>query len=343
MIKLRNIAYAMLILFAVVFILIIGKSLLIPFVLAWILWFVVRQMRKKIDCFSIMRRYVPLWIKNVVSLLFLLFAVNFIVQIVISNISTLLYSYSEYKNNVQMLIQKIELSFEIQVFSNLSMAFADFDFSEVFVKILNISTDLFSSTFMILLYALFIFLEEASMKLKLHKLFPNLESYAKMQTVIRNIEESVATYLGLKTLMSLITGVLSFIVLRIVGIDSPLFWAFLIFILNYIPTIGSLVATLFPAIFCFLQFGDFSHGFIVLGFVGLIQIVVGNIIEPRMMGNAMNVSPLATIISLSFWGAIWGITGMIVSVPIMVVIVIVFSQFEYTKPIAILLSGNGKV
>ena len=111
MIKLRNIAYAMLILFAVVFILIIGKSLLIPFVLAWILWFVVRQMRKKIDCFSIMRRYVPLWIKNVVSLLFLLFAVNFIVQIVISNISTLLYSYSEYKNNVQMLIQKIELSF----------------------------------------------------------------------------------------------------------------------------------------------------------------------------------------------------------------------------------------
>jgi len=343
MIKLRNIAYALLILFAIVYILIIGKSLLIPFVLAWILWFVVRQMRKKIDSFQIMKTYVPLWIKNVFSLLVLLFAGNFIVQIVISNISTLSYSYAEYKNNAQMLIYKIEDAFDVQVFNNLSMYFADFDFSQVFVKVLNISTDLFGSTFMILLYALFIFLEEASMKIKLHKLFSDAESYIKMHTVIQNIEQSVATYLGLKTLMSVITGVLSFIVLRIVGVDSPLFWAFLIFILNYIPTIGSLVATLFPAIFCFFQFGDFSHGFIVLGFVGLIQIVVGNILEPRMMGNAMNVSPLATIISLSFWGAIWGVTGMIVSVPIMVVIVIVFSQFEYTKPIAILLSGNGKV
>ena len=131
--------------------------------------------------------------------------------------------------------------------------------------------------------------------------------------------------------------------LEIIGIDSPVFWAFLIFILNFIPTIGSLVATLFPAIFCLLQFGEFTQGIQVLIFVGSTQLVVGNLLEPRLMGNTLNISPLVVIISLSFWGAIWGITGMLLSVPIAVIMVIVFSQFEQTKSIAIMLSKRGKI
>lgn len=122
-----------------------------------------------------------------------------------------------------------------------------------------------------------------------------------------------------------------------------MFWAFLIFILNFIPTIGSLIATLFPALFCLLQFGEFSQFATVLTVVGSIQLLVGNIIEPKVMGNSLNLSPLVALISLSFWGTLWGITGMVLSIPITVIIVIILSQFNYTKPIAILLSEKGKL
>ena len=144
-------------------------------------------------------------------------------------------------------------------------------------------------------------------------------------------------------MVSFLTGFLSYIALAIIGIDAPLFWALLIFLLNFIPTIGSLIATIFPMIFCLLQFGELSQGIMVLIFVGAIQILVGNIIEPKVMGNSMNISPLVTILSLSFWGAVWGITGMILSVPITVILIIIFAQFNSTKRAAILLSEKGKV
>ena len=124
---------------------------------------------------------------------------------------------------------------------------------------------------------------------------------------------------------------------------SPVFWAFLIFLLNFIPTIGSLIATTFPAVFALLQFGEFSYLVMVLVFVGLIQVAVGNVLEPKLMGNSLNISPLVAILSLTFWGAIWGVTGMFLSVPITVILVIIFSHFESTRPVAIMLSEKGKV
>ena len=139
------------------------------------------------------------------------------------------------------------------------------------------------------------------------------------------------------------TGGLSYIALLIIGIDSPVFWAFLIFLLNFIPTIGSLIATMFPAVFCLLHYGEFGPGILVLIFVGAIQILVGNILEPKLMGSSMNISSLVTIIALSFWGAIWGVTGMILSVPITVIMIIIFSQFPSTRPIAVALSEKGEI
>ena len=136
---------------------------------------------------------------------------------------------------------------------------------------------------------------------------------------------------------------MSFIVFYICDLNFAIFWAFLIFILNFIPTIGSLIATLFPVVFSMLQFGDFNNAFIILFIVGSIQVIIGNFIEPRWLGNSMNISPLLSILSLMFWGLIWGTTGMIVSVPFTVVIIIILSEIESTRPLAILLSEKGNI
>ena len=132
-------------------------------------------------------------------------------------------------------------------------------------------------------------------------------------------------------------------ILLFIGVDAPVFWAFLIFVLNFIPTIGSLIATLFPAIFALLQFGEFTPGILVLAIVGTIQLIVGNFIEPRVMGNSLNISPLVVFLTLAIWGVIWGITGMLLSVPITVILIIVMSEFPSTQPLAILLSQKGSI
>ena len=104
-----------------------------------------------------------------------------------------------------------------------------------------------------------------------------------------------------------------------------------------------MVATTFPAAYCLLQFGSLDEALIVLLVIASIQVLVGNIIEPRLMGSSMNISPLVTIVSLTFWGAIWGITGMFLSIPITVVMMIIMSQFPKTRPVAIMLSEKGTI
>ena len=129
--------------------------------------------------------------------------------------------------------------------------------------------------------------------------------------------------------------------LLLVGVDFAGFWAFTIFLLNYIPTVGSIIATLFPAVLALIQFDTFAEFFIVLIAVGAIQLVVGNVLEPKMMGSTLNVSPLIVMLSLTLWGSIWGVAGMFLSVPITVIMLIIFAHFEKTRYLAVLLSGDG--
>jgi predicted PurR-regulated permease PerM len=149
------------------------------------------------------------------------------------------------------------------------------------------------------------------------------------------------TYLGIKTLLSIITATASWVIMKWVGLDFAEFWALLIFFLNFIPNIGAIVATAFPMLLALIQFDNwFPFAVITTGIVS-IQFVVGNLIEPRFLSKSLNLSPLVILIALALWGAIWGVLGMFLSVPITVMMMIVFAHFEKTRPIAILLSKDG--
>jgi predicted PurR-regulated permease PerM len=337
----KSAAYFFITVIAIVVTLIYGKTLLIPFVFALLLWFLVRKIRQSLDRIKFIKKYLPYWFKNVFTSFVLIFILGFVSKMLLSNINQLANSYRVYESNVDMVITNTNNLLGIDIVSAIKGQAGDFDYGSILKQIFNSLTDLLSNAFIIIIYALFIFLEEANFDNKLKGMFKN--EYTKLSEILNKIEISIAKYIGLKTLLSLITGTLSYIVLAIIGIDAPLFWSFLIFALNFIPTIGSLIATLFPAIFCLLQFGEFNQALMVLVFVGAIQVLVGNLLEPKLMGNSLNISSLVAIFALSFWGVLWGVTGMIISVPITVVMVIIFSNFEKTRPIAILLSDKGNI
>lgn len=341
--QIQKIAYFFISASAIVVTLIYGKHLLIPFVFALLLWFIVREIKLTLDRAKFIREKVPSWIKSLIATIVILFVLGTISKILSSSISTLAESHSGYNKNFGHMIDQLPNIFGFDLKDTLKSVFSSVNIGQTLGTIFNSLTGILGSTFMIVLYAMFIFLEESYFLIKIKNVVNNPHQFDNFEEISERIERSIEKYLWLKTLMSLLTGTLSYTVLLIIGIDAPVFWAFLIFLLNYIPTIGSLVATLFPATYCLIQFGGIHEGTMVIVFIASIQVLVGNILEPRLMGHSMNISPLVTIISLSFWGAIWGVTGMFLCIPITVVFMIIMSQFESTRPIAIMLSQKGTI
>lgn len=203
--------------------------------------------------------------------------------------------------------------------------------------------NLATSTGMILIYVLFMFIEQSTFNRKFAALFPNKTRSKKMRYIIDSIDTNMKKYLFMKTLVSGITGILSYFWLEALGLQFAGVWAFIVFITSYIPTIGAIVACALPILFSLVTAPSLQQPFLTaVGLIGL-QIIFGNIIEPKLTGKTLNLSTLAILINLVFWGIIWGIAGMFFSVPLLVATFIITAQFDSTRWIAVLLSADGKI
>jgi len=334
--------YVLIIVVIMVVILIYAQTIIIPFFLAIIFWVMIRVIKKTILRIRFLRRW-PDWILTVFSTAFLFSSLIFIVGMITKNIQYLSNALPVYQANLNEIERNLSNQFGIDfevIFSNYTN---QFEFTKILSSLLSTLTSLFSAAFAVFLYLFFLLLEEATFSKKIRVLYPDNEKYEKVNVLISKVDHSVQQYVALKTLVSLVTGILSYFTLLFIGVDAPAFWAFLIFILNYIPNIGSLIATLFPAIFALFQFGELTQGFLVLFIVGSIQMVIGNFAEPRIMGKSLNISPLVVLLTLAVWGVMWGITGMLLSVPITVILIIIMAEFPSTRPVAILLSRDGQL
>ncbi len=197
------------------------------------------------------------------------------------------------------------------------------------------------NAFMILLFMLFILAGSGELVTKVERAFPP-DDARRIATVLKNISEQVRQYLITKTLVSAITGALISLVLWVLGVDFPLLWGFLAFLLNYIPNIGSIVAVIFPLVVSLLQFDTLTRPILVVILLIVIQNVMGNVIEPKMMAERLNLSAILILISLIFWGWLWGIWGMLLSVPLTATIKIVFENIEPLRFLSVLMSGHLK-
>lgn len=339
----KKLAYSIVILSGILALLILGKSIIIPFVYGLVLWFLGRYFKNLAYKIPFFKKYLPSWLVSSVIFLIVIITISLISGVISSNIDTLIKSYPSYQINIDNIISKINETFNIDVYQNLTKQLEDFEFGSLLQTIANSISGIFGDVIMVLLYAMFIISEETSFVSKLKKIFNKTEDFERATTILNKINKSVSDYIGLKTLVSLLTGIIGYIFLALMDVDAPFFWALLMFLLNYIPTVGSLIATIFPAVFSLVQFGEFTPFLIILIGLGILEWFVGNVLEPKIMGNSLNISPLVTILALVVWGQIWGITGMLLSVPITVTLVIIFSQFRSTKPLAILLSENGEL
>ncbi len=191
----------------------------------------------------------------------------------------------------------------------------------------------------VLLFLLFILAERAQWETRLQRALGAEQAGAAQETGNR-INRAVEHYLGLKTLLSLATGVLATIVLWIFGVEFALLWGVLTFALNYIPNIGSMLATLPPVCIALFQFGSLGKALAVGAVLTMVQMVIGNFFEPKLMGRGLNLSPLVVLFALIFWGWLWGMVGMFLAVPLTAAIKIAMEQYGPTKTVADLMSAK---
>ncbi len=191
----------------------------------------------------------------------------------------------------------------------------------------------------VVLFMVFILAEREAFTRRLVRILGDDGAVPVLETMTR-VNQSVQQYLGLKTMISLLTGALVTVVLWLFGVDFALLWGTLVFIMNFIPTIGSIVATIPPIAVTLFQSGSISKTLLVAVLLIVIQVIVGNILEPKVMGRGLNLSPLVVLLSLIFWGWIWGIPGMLLSVPLTAAIRIAMEQIDSTRTVAALISSE---
>ncbi len=320
------------------------RTILQPFVIALIIWYLISLLRQSLRKIPILKLKAPEWYYSLSAFLIIILVVFAVTELLINNIEQINGNLNQYRIEWQPLLEQIKANpyFE-SLAANLEGRLIDFDYQKILGPIISSLSSILGNTVLILIYVVFLLIEENIFDKKLHHIFRDQEKQARLSSSLNQINRSISKYVGLKTQTSLLTGVLSYMIMMAFGLDFPFLWAFLIFTFNYIPYVGSLIATLLPSFFALIQFGSISTSLFLFVSIEMIQLLVGNYIEPRLMGRGLNLSPLVVILSLTFWGSVWGVLGMMLSVPIMSVLVIFMSGFESSSQLAKFLSSDGQV
>ena len=198
-----------------------------------------------------------------------------------------------------------------------------------------------SGAVLISLFVGFMFLERIWFPRKLLSLMGEADSAERVERVISSIMHRVNRYLIVKAFISTVTGAMVYLSLEVFGLELAFAMGVLTFLLNFIPNIGSIIATLVVALVAYVQTADALTSLAVFAVIGTIQFVVGQVLEPLLLGKTLRLSSFGIIASLAFWAAVWGVPGMFLAVPIMVSIMITCSHIEALRPMAVILSRDG--
>ncbi|MEP6342942.1 MAG: AI-2E family transporter [Maricaulaceae bacterium] len=319
----------------------VTRDIMAPFALAVFIWLIIDAFARWMDNLS---PKFPYWLALTIAILTIVFGFVGIIMIIADTAGDVAREAPRYDIRIQEILHMVG-----GWFGNPDLNYADIDEQFKIKDNLNKGIAAFAGSIqgvlsnfsIIALYVIFLFVAQSGFSKKMDNIFLEGERRDQANKVGGRIRSSIETYLGVQTMISLIQTVLSYAVMQAMGLENALFWALVIFVFNYIPVIGGIVATVLPALFALVQFTTFWPVLILFGLLNVIQTGISNTIQPKMMGDSMNLSALVVILALILWGSLWGGVGAFLSAPLTVIMMIVFAEFKTMRPIAILLSADG--
>lgn len=325
----------------VLYLLIVGEALLLPLVIAIALWYLINTLAAAFAKIQIAGFRFPSFVCRLASLLTFVLLIWSLINFLGGRADDVMQVIPVYQENLTERFQNLPLvvvsAFQDQLITDW------IDLPAYATSVASSFAGILASGGLIMIYVLFLFLEQGNFDQKITALFSNSGSEEDVRKIIGRIRNDIQKYISIKMFTSSLTGLLSYTFLRIVDVDFAGVWGLLIFLLNFIPTVGSIIATIFPAMIALAQSDGYTLFILVLAGIGVLQICIGNILEPRLMGNSFNLSPIVILLNLGLWQYIWGIPGMFLCVPFLIILTIILSHFPGTRSIAIILSSDGRL
>ena len=319
------------------------SNILTPIAIAILIWFLINALANQIKKLPFMNSNFGELISIPLSLIIIVVSMLQIGSFIASSMVELSSTIAQLDDKFYSTIEKLSTMTGFDFSDKFEKLFEQFSIASLINKVIAAFSSIVSNIMQILLYVLFLLLDQRFFNAKINALFPNYENRSKAKEVLSSVSKSIRMYISITTIISLSTGFLTYLLCEALSLQGAVLWGFLAFILNFIPTIGSIIAVIIPTLFSLVQFSELSDVLIVLISLTVIQFTIGNVIYPRLMGNKLNISQFIVILSLVVWGAMWGTVGMFLSVPMMMILMIILSQFENTKGMAIIISGDGEI
>jgi AI-2 transport protein TqsA len=248
---------------------------------------------------------------------------------------------TDYQPKLNALIIRVAEMLNMRAAPTLEQLYRSLDPSQYLGVVAKRLQSLAADAVFVLIYLGFILASRRGFRRKLVGMFPTHDERDYALRVFGQIRDGVERYLWVQTVTGVMIGVASFVIMLIVGLDNAVFWALLIFLASYIPVVGGFVGILLPPVFALVQFDTWWQAATLLVVLQTIQFIVGNVVQPRMQGDSLNIDPVVVLLSLAFWGLIWGLPGMFLSTPLTVGAMVILAQFPATRRLAVLLSENG--
>jgi AI-2 transport protein TqsA len=346
--RIMDVTAAAVLVVLVFYILVVGEALLLPLVVAITLWFLINLLSSAFHSIPIGKFRIPKPLCLLASLMSFVGLGWSVVNIFSASIADVMDVVPQYQVNLENRLRGMPFSMylldaETGRLSGVIFEGGWLNLPAIFTSLAASFTSIVTRSGIIIIYIVFLFLEQGAINRKIGNLVNNPGKEKKVRRILSQISKDIHKYIGIKIFTSSLTGILSYGVLLLIGVDFAAVWAMLIFLLNFIPTVGSIIATIFPALIALAQFQGYTEFFLVLGGIGFLQQAIGNVLEPRIMGTSFNLSPLLILLNLGLWGYIWGVIGMFLCVPFLIIIYIVLAHFPQTRPIAVMLSSDGRV
>jgi len=322
----------------------IAASVLVPITIAILLAFVLYPMVIGLEKFR-----VPRIISILVAVILIIAGLYIFGMVLFSSGRVILSRYSHYESRLTEIYMGLSRFFDLSY--NKELSFIQNLWNQIGIRtqiraltfsLSNVFVDFIKNAVLVVLFVAFLLVEASQFRSKLAIAFRQRED--RIERIGADLMQQVTRYLAAKFLISLANGVIFAISLGLVGLEFAIVWGVIQFLLNFIPTLGSIISGLAISLFALLQFWPDPGPIILVILIVLVaNIILGNILDPKIIGDNVGISPLVVLLSLVIWGWIWGFAGMVLAVPMMVIIRIICKNFAFLEPISILLGSRKAV
>jgi predicted PurR-regulated permease PerM len=319
-----------------------AASVLLPFTIALLLAFVMMPLIRFFQT-----RHIPLLFSIFLVLVIIIAGLYFMGVVLFSSVRNILVLYPRYENRLTEIYVWIARVFDLSY--NEQLTFIENIWGQLGIRnwirettfsLSNTSISFLQNAFMVSIFVVFMLIEAAHFKEKIDMAFEDTQS-GQIIKIGNDLIIQVSRYLSIKFIISLATGAIVAALLSLNKVEFALVWGAIQFILNFIPSLGSIVAGVLTSVFALVQFWPDPGPIVITAFIMLgVNMIIGNVLEPKIMGDNMGISPIVVLLSLTVWGWLWGFAGMILAVPMMVIIKIICENISYLEPLSIMLGSR---